>query len=151
MIVSFSSNYTYCFFFVSVWQILMHFGLQLCGPLLPTCQTRSPSFLHGSLSLQLSEKSPHIQIHAQAHMHAAVKCTLTNTHTHTQNPPTCARLTVWLSKNKDDYQKPQLLDGAFKNADEPQRTLHLVPNQCGVKARDLICTEEHPTAGQSNL
>lgn len=77
---------------------------------------------------------------------------LTHTHTliwarssHTQTQPSHLR-SVWISKNKDDYQKPQLLDGAFKNADEPQRTLHLVPDQPGEKARDLICIEEHPTA-----
>lgn len=129
----------YC---VSV-QILIHSGLVLCGSLLPTCQTRRPS------SIPAAVWPAHVRMHARAHMRGAVKCT--HTHTHTHNPPTCTQLLVWISKNKDDSQKPRLLDEAFKNADEPQRTLHLVPDQPAAKARYLICAEERPTAGQSKL
>lgn len=66
----------------------MYFGPKLCGVLLPTCQTRS----HSSMALYpcscLSRANTE-QIHAQAHMHAEVKCTHTNIHTHihTTLPP----------------------------------------------------------------
>lgn len=67
------------------------------------------SFLHGSLSLRLSKANTYRFI--LKHICIAV---VTLIYTRTHNPATCARLTVWLSKNKDNYQKPQLLDEAFK-------------------------------------
>lgn len=96
--------------------------------LLPTCQTRSLS------SVALYPCS----CLANTHMETCTSpyACRSPTHTHIYSTlPTCAQLSVWISKNKDDYQKPQLLDEAFKNADEPQKTLHLVPDQPGVKAR----------------
>lgn len=68
---------------------------------------------------------------------------------HTHNPPTCVQLRAWISKNKNDYQKPQLLLEAFqKRRWAAVGPLHLVPDHPGVKARDLMCTEVCPTAGQ---
>lgn len=85
-----------------------------------------------------------IAFDARKHMPIAVRCT-NNNHTHTIVAPA---LGSQLPKNKDDYQKPQLLNETLK-MHMRRKGLHLVPDQSGVKARDLICIAEHPTAGHS--
>lgn len=125
---------------VHVSHVLMHFGFQLCSFLLPTCQTRSYSFKTLYSCSCLSSRN--IRTHAQAHMHAACMRTQSS-HLHSAHSLTL--------KIKMTIRSHNFWIEAFKNADEPQRTLHLVSERSRVKARDLICTEVYPTAGQSKL